>query len=316
MNRRFSLKNIRFILLVSILMECICLCVFGFTYFKLKRTSEEGMAKIAERFLEKIDTELSVNNIYMNQTVTLTSDYRKMFNVSDLELVNRISELQMIYNLLNNASETRYNFFVYDRNVNKYLELTMVKMDFSQYREIRPLIIEKALDRTTNGKWYLVDLNGKGIILSVWKYGNYLLGAWTEADDLLAGLNAIDWGQGGRVELVEGFLEDEEDKEFNSIGSSVLRYSLTENDTNFYIQITIARDKNMMQLMLLQGMLFLLAMGMIAILFLLILEVKVSLLVPAKKLTMILQKYRHYKEEPDDNIDLRASIDDAHEILE
>lgn len=98
------------------------------------------MVQIADRFVKKIESELQNNSNYMNQTVILRRDYRNMYQMNDLERVNKISDLQMIYKLLGEMADIPYNYFVYDREKDSFLELTRVDIQFSQYREIRNTI--------------------------------------------------------------------------------------------------------------------------------------------------------------------------------
>lgn len=313
MNQHFFIKNIRKILAASIAVQCLGMVILLFTYVNVRRAGEQDMAQIADRFIEKVETELQNNNIYMNQTVILRNDYRTMFSLSDMELIGKISELQMMYKMLGEMAEIPYNYFVYDRGEGRFLELTRVKMQFSDYRPIRETMEEKLTDGIENGRWYLVDVGSQRIIMSGCVYGDYVLGTWTDEDSFLSGVKSVNWGPGGGVELLDS-REGEDIKKFSSFGSSELYYSLSETNTDFSIRITISMDRNMLRLMLLQIVLVFMSVWVISILILLVAQVRKAFLIPTKNLTEILEKYQyHGTEHPSQK---QASIRDAYEILD
>lgn len=140
MTQPFFVRYLKKFLIISIVLQCICTLVLIAYYVQKRQTDEQQMVQIADRFVQKIESELQNNSNYMNQTVILRRDYRNMYQMNDLERVNKISDLQMIYKLLGEMADIPYNYFVYDREKDSFLELTRVDIQFSQYREIRNTI--------------------------------------------------------------------------------------------------------------------------------------------------------------------------------
>ena len=317
MTQPFFVRYLKKFLIISIVLQCICTLVLIAFYVQKRQTDEQQMVQIADRFVQKIESELQNNSNYMNQTVILRRDYRNMYQMNDLERVNKISDLQMIYKLLGEMADIPYNYFVYDREKDSFLELTRVDIQFSQYREIRNTLKERLkMDNEENksGVWYLAETPAGRVILSSWHYENYMLGTWTRECDLLSGINTIDWGKYGQVELLPGHKEQDE-KQFHLWGNSVLCYSFPHCNTDFSVQITISKDGGLKWQMLIQIFQILMLMWVIGILIELTRYVRRSFLVPTQNLIEILEKYQTADSEtgkPEND----TSLQDAYEILD
>ena len=109
MTQPFFVRYLKKFLIISIVLQCICTLVLIAFYVQKRQTDEQQMVQIADRFVKKIESELQNNSNYMNQTVILRRDYRNMYQMNDLERVNKISDLQMIYKLLGEMADIPYN---------------------------------------------------------------------------------------------------------------------------------------------------------------------------------------------------------------
>ena len=180
MFQRFFIKHIRVILWTSILIQCLCIVLFVYAYSRLRTFSAAKNGQVADRLVEFMMRDMTVNSSYMNETMTLTKDYRTMFREESLVSVERISQLQLIYNMLCEVENIDWHFFAYDRQEEVFLEITMVDSPFGTYREIRKSLMEETANPPSNGTWYLLPTPAGRIVLSLWTYDGYSLGAWVE----------------------------------------------------------------------------------------------------------------------------------------
>ena len=312
MFQRFFIKHIRVILWTSILIQCLCIVLFVYAYSRLRTFSAAKNGQVADRLVEFMMRDMTVNSSYMNETMTLTKDYRTMFREESLVSVERISQLQLIYNMLCEVENIDWHFFAYDRQEEVFLEITMVDSPFGTYREIRKSLMEETANPPSNGTWYLLPTPAGRIVLSLWTYDGYSLGAWVEEEEFLRELREVDWGTKGEVTLKEGGV-GEDTKESKILGQSVFQYALTGIDADFSIQIKTSNDWVMLRMLLLEAFLFLVSAMLAGVLILLMRYVTHSLVVPAWRLTEILDKYSvagGY------GMNQRNALNDAHAVLD
>lgn len=318
MYRRFFSKNIRQILTISIVVQCLCVFVFFYSYAGLQQVAKDNITQFADHYVEKVTEQLNRNNTYMGQTTVLSRDYRTMFQQEDMVLVNKISDLQVTYKLLSEMSENEYHFFAYDKGEEKYLELTAVKLPFAEYRLIRPGIMEQVSHSPVNGKWCLVDTDGGRIITAMWTYDNFVLGAWIDEASLLSGMSMLDCGPNGGISLLKKEEEDSPANPRQHFGTSIIRYDLEECDTDFSIRIVIANNRRMNQIMVMQLVQFVLALQVMLILVMLIWQVRRNLIIPVKNLMDVLGRYQAVIPVMDGKPDagINDAVDDAYVILD
>lgn len=315
MAQPFFVKNLKKFLIISIVLQCLCILFLLFNYTERRRSWERETEALSDRLMNKVETELQNNADCMNQTVALRSDYRTMFAQDDYEMISKISELQMIYDLRGLMTDVPYNYYIYDIRDNKYIELTTVQKPFSEYRDIRETIEKQWSDGNyENGRWYLTETTSGSVVSSGWRYMDFVLGTWTSEEEFLSGLNAINWGQEGKAELVEG-KRDSDEKTFHVLGNSVLQYSLAGSNTEFFVRITISREAGFAWQLLIPLLMVLISVLVTCTLVVLTGFLRKSLLIPTQNLTEILDKYQD-AENGTRITEKKTSIQDAYEILD
>lgn len=319
MYRRFFTNHIRLILTVSIAVQCCCVMIFLYSYSRLQVIAERNIMQFADRFVEKVTDDLNRNTTYMGQTILGSSDYRTMFQQSDLAFIGRISDLQVTYKLLSEFSENNYNFFAYDKESGKFLELTTVRMQFSEYRRIKPEIIELITNQNNRNVWHLMELENAKIIVGGYCYGDFVIGAWIDEDSFLAGMDMLDYGSNGSIGLF--YLDQEmfEPEITRRAQSAVIRYGLEKCSTDFGIQIVLNYDSRMRQIMIIQMLQFMLALQIMIVLMILIWQIRKNLIIPVRNLTEVLAKYEsvmEIQEGGEEKPGMLTAVDDAYVILD
>ena len=114
MRERFFMGHLQQFLAVSIGVLCLSAFVFLYSYSALHAAAPENIIQYTENYVNKISEQLSWNNVYMEQSTVLSSDYRTMFLQNDMTLIDRTAELRVTYRLLKEISMNEYNFFVFD----------------------------------------------------------------------------------------------------------------------------------------------------------------------------------------------------------
>lgn len=319
MYRRFFSNHIRLILTVSIIAQCCCVMIFLYSYSRLQEIAEKNIMQFADRFVEKVTDDLNRNTTYMGQTILGSSDYRTMFRQSDLDFIGRISDLQVTYKLLSEFSENNYNFFAYDKVSGKFVELTTVRMQFSEYRRIKPEIIDLITNQDMKSVWRLIELEDTRIILGGYSYGDFVIGSWIDEDSFLSGMNMLDYGNNGSISL---FYQDEAQaapKIERKAQSAVIRYDLSKCSTDFGVQIVLNYDREMRQIMIIQMLQLMLALQIMIVLFILIRQLRKNLIIPVRNLTEVLSKYEsvtEVREIGNEKTGVLEAVDDAYVILD
>lgn len=319
MAQPFFVRNLKKLLIISIVLQCLCILFLSLNYMERRKRWERDVEELTDRLMTKVETELQNNADCMNQTVALRSDYRTMFAQDDYEMISKISELQMIYDLRGLMTDVPYNYFIYDIRDNKYIELTTVQRPFSEYRDIRETIEKQWSDGSCeNGRWYLTETASGSVVSSGWRYMDFVLGAWTSEEDFLSGLNTINWGQNGKAELIKGKKEADE-KQFHILGNSVLQYSLAGSNTEFFVRITISREAGSARRLIIPLLMVLISVWVTCMLTALVGFLRKSFLIPTQNLTEILDKYQDVEgsaESAEITEKKKASVQDAYEILD
>ena len=316
MAQPFFVRNLKKLLLISIVLQCLCILFLSWNYMERMRSRERETEELADRLMKKVEFELQNNADCMNQTVALRSDYRTMFAQDDYEMVTKISELQMIYDLRGLMTDVPYNYFIYDIRDNKYIELTAVQRPFSEYRDIRETIKKQWSDgNCENGRWYLTENASGSVVSSGWRYMDFVLGTWTSEEDFLSGLNTINWGQNGKAELIKGKKEADE-KAFHILGNSVLQYSLAGSNTEFFVRITISPDAGIGWQLIVPLLMVLISVWVTCMLTALVGFLRKSFLIPTQNLKELLDKYQDARDDAEMKEKKKASIEDAYEILD
>lgn len=316
MAQPFFVRNLKKLLIISIVLQCLCILFLSWNYMERMRSREREAEELADRLMKKVETELQNNADCMNQTVALRSDYRTMFAQDDYEMIIKISELQMIYDLRGLMTDVPYNYFIYDIRDNKYIELTTVQRPFSEYRDIRETIKKQWSDgNCENGRWYLTETASGPVVSSGWRYMDFVLGTWISEEDFLSGLNTINWGQNGKAELIKGKKEADE-KAFHIFGNSVLQYSLAGSNTEFFIRITISPDAGIGWQLIVPLLMVLISVWVTCMLTALVGFLRKALLIPTQNLKELLDKYQDAGDGAEMEEKKKASIEDAYEILD
>lgn len=315
MRERFFTGHIQQFLAVSIGVLCLSAAVYLYSYNALRSAASENIIQFTENYVNKISEQLSWNDVYMEQSTVLSADYRTMFLQNDMALIDRTAELRVTYRLLKEVSMNEYNFFICDKSQGLFVELTSVSLPFSLYRDIKAVLAEQVTLQPANGTWTLLDTGGGRIITSLWTYGDFVLGGWIREEDLLAEMQTLDWGSGGICLLTDEELAAGAGTA-TGLGYRVLNYPIETSQTNFSLQVVLADNREMTQIMLIQLIQFVLALYVLIILVLLIRQVRRNLIIPVKQLTDILGKYQSTAETALPESSVREAVTDAYAVLD
>lgn len=309
-------KHLKKFLIACIVLQCLCIFFLSFIYVERRQDNEKKVVELADRLVKNTENEMQNNATCMERTVEFRSDYRTMFAQDDYEIISRISELQMLYDLRGYMTDVPYNYFIYDSTIDKFIELSTVHLQFSEYRNIRETIKKHCSeDKYENGRWYRAETASETVILSGWRYKNFVLGTWALESDFLTGLNATNWGKNGKVELIEGEKKTDE-KVFHTFGDSILQYSLQKSNADFYVRITISPDAGFVRQLIASLLMVFVSVGVACTLAALAGSLRRSLLIPTQNLTEILDKYQDAGDGAGITKKKKASVQDAYEILD
>lgn len=317
MYRSLFRRNMRWILFFGILVQAACVCLLVYSHTRISEVARNNIRQYADRYVDRMESDLNRNNTYMGQNTVLVKDYRTMFQQPALELVNRIEELQNTYKILSQLSESEYHFFIYNRENCQFVELTTVHLDFSMYRRIRPCIVEWIEEEPANGSLHLLDTPEQRIIVAAWIYGDFVAGSWIGEEDFLSGMSMLDCGPDGGISLIRD--DEYEEEEDSSFRTSILWYRLDTVNADFRIRVAVSQQGEIYQIMFIQIAQFLLASQIMVVLFWLIHQVRTRLVIPMKNLSRVLDRYQETElsiAKQQSDTAFPDALDDAYEILD
>lgn len=285
MNRKYlhtRPTNIRVVLIICIAILFICTALTAFSTMKLQSKTSDTVRQYADVFISKLSDELSNNNSHMENTI-FTSSYRNMYYDSDMVWIEKTGTLLKSYKLLNDCSINHYNYFAFNKELDHFLEITAVKMPFSEYRHIRNEIKELARGSVKNGAYSLYEMpGGQRVILTMWAYEDFICGSWITEDVFLAGLDHVADNNMASFRLVD--IAEQEDGYYI--------YELDSVPADFYVRMRIDPDPGLAKILIYQiAQLLLMVLGMV-MLSVSVAAVHKNLLEPIQNLSDILNKYK------------------------
>lgn len=303
-------RNIGKVICICIAILCICAGLAMYSSVRLQQKAQDTMVQYADVFISKLSDELVQNNSCMEDTI-LTSNYRNMYYRQGLFWVEQTRNLMQTYRLLNKFSINRYNFFAYNTDLDKLMEITAVTMPFEQYRIIRNEIKALASADVVNGRYELHESQtGQRIILSMWSNGEFVCGTWIPENTFFSGVDNLDDDDAAQFSLLYGNAAAAE------VEDNYVIYGLTGVDANFCIRMHIESDPELGRVFLCQLIqLGLLIIGMTSLI-ISVASVQKNLLIPIQNLTQVLNKYKK-KTKTYDAIkpEFSNTLDDAYTVL-
>ena len=197
-------NKVKYILVFCVVMQLLCTGLCLVNYALVRKAGDRELSDYSDQLVEAISSDFQRNNTYL-QTIMLTSSYRKMFLYSNMDWVNTVARLQETSALCNRQAYTEYYFFALDVSRDSFLEAVAVQIPFSQYRQIRPALLEACRGEVRNGVYRLLTLeDGSRILYTLWKYDDYVCGCWITEETFLKTAYLLDSGTPYRMSLVSG----------------------------------------------------------------------------------------------------------------
>ena len=307
----FKTKNMQKILIFSIVVQCLCILIFGYSLKEIEKRAENSVKMLLDHSVEKIWDELNRNNVWMRTTIVSPNGYDTLFLQNEINRVNLLAEIQKDYTVLNELSQAEYHFFAYDKAGENFLEITAVKIPFSSYEGIRACVKRRMQEGMQNGKWYLMDTAEGKIVLAAWQYENFMFGAWIDESSLLSEMNSLALGE---VVLEQKELSKPSFRDGFDNDSRV--YLLSEEETDFQIKVSLNDSQGMDWLIFMQLLQFLLAVQMVIILAFLVRKLQKNFIRPMRNLTYILDRYQSQGTEEINGGLPESAVEDAGQILD
>lgn len=311
-NKHLHIRHINIRNIMSLCLVCLCVCIALTTIstISVSSKSSDTVRQYADAFVSQLSGELKQSNSYLENTI-LTAKYREMFSESGMEYVKLVQNIQETYTLMNKLTINNYNYFAYDMQADKFLEITAVHMNFRDYSRIRQQIRQMAGQNPVNGRYELWETETQErIIISMWVNDGFACGCWIAESDFLAGLNSF-----GNKNIISFSLYEEGNEEIPQENLYSLNTS-TDVFVNFSLNVQIESDVDLTYLLFLQIIqMVLLSLGM-GTLTLTINKVRRELLDPMQKLSRVLGKYKKKITSYDMlNTNVNNTLDDTYLIL-
>lgn len=197
-------NKVKYILVFCVVVQLLCTGLCLVNYAQVRKAGDRELSDYSDQLVEAISSDLQRNNTVL-QTIMLSSSYRKMFLYSNMDWVNAVSRLQETSALCNRQAYTEFYFFASDASRGSFVEAVAVRIPFSQYRQIRYALLEACRGDVRNGVYQLLTLeDGSRILYTLWKYDDYVCGCWLPEETFLKTAYLLDAGTPYRLSLASG----------------------------------------------------------------------------------------------------------------
>lgn len=292
-------NKVKYILVFCVVVQLLCTGLCLVNYAQVRKAGDRELSDYSDQLVEAISSDLHRNNTFL-ETIMLSSSYRKMFLYSNMDWVNAVSRLQETSALCNRQAYTEFYFFASDASRGSFVEAVAVRIPFSQYRQIRYALLEACRGDVRNGVYQLLTLeDGSRILYTLWKYDDYVCGCWLPEETFLKTAYLLYAGTPYRLSLASG-----------SAGLSIPR---VEADFSLLVHsLDRTRQLRSTVMALFQAILSLAVTVALAVI---TNTLNRKLLMPARTLSDILEKYSAAPQSPGIAEGANA-LDDAAVVLE
>ncbi|WP_364146023.1 sensor histidine kinase [Paenibacillus sp. LPE1-1-1.1] len=199
--------KVMLLILISVL---VLDCVISFSAISIvKQQTTRFLQDTANMYIDRINLDFSNINQYMGWTLANDENVKTMnkfrpddseFIKANTELYKRFSELQKNYN-------QKYNFFVYLKDQQYFLNTAPTSLNYSDYLELKKQIFTYVQDKNLFEKFYSnwspILINDQYFIINIVPYYESYMICLISADNLIRPLQQIDQESNGLVSLVD-----------------------------------------------------------------------------------------------------------------
>lgn len=208
--KSYSIRHyvkIMFVILVSVL---ILDCMISFAAISIvKQQSTRYLQDTANMYMNQIDHDFAYIKHYMGWTLANDASIKTMnrFRPVDSEFLKANNDLYKRFSELQRNYGQEYNFFVYLKNQQYFMNAAPTTLNYSNYVELKKQIFSYAQDKNLFGKfysnWSLILIKDKYYTINIVPYYDSYLICLISANDLIRPLQQLNLGENGLVSLVD-----------------------------------------------------------------------------------------------------------------
>ncbi|MGM0879895.1 MAG: sensor histidine kinase [Bacillota bacterium] len=209
-SKSYPIRHYVKVMLLILFSVLVLDCLISFAAISIvKQQNGRYLQNTANMYINRINLDFSNINQYMGWTLANDESVKTMnkflpadteFRKANTELYKRFSELQKNY-------EQKYNFFVYLRDQQYFLNSAPTDLIYPDYLELKKQIFSYVQDKNLFEKFYSnwspILLNDKYFIINIVPYYESYLICLISADNLIRPLQQIDLGGSGAVSLID-----------------------------------------------------------------------------------------------------------------
>ncbi|RCW49520.1 sensor histidine kinase [Paenibacillus prosopidis] len=209
-SKSYPIRHYVKVMLLILFSVLVLDCLISFAAISIvKQQNGRYLQNTANMYINRINLDFSNINQYMGWTLANDENVKTMnkflpadteFRKANTELYKRFSELQKNY-------EQKYNFFVYLRDQQYFLNSAPTDLIYPDYLELKKQIFSYVQDKNLFEKFYSnwspILLNDKYFIINIVPYYESYLICLISADNLIRPLQQIDLGGSGSVSLID-----------------------------------------------------------------------------------------------------------------
>ncbi|WP_027094711.1 sensor histidine kinase [Cohnella thermotolerans] len=209
MRKSYSIRHyVKIALFITFLAVVLDLAITIASISIVKQQSARSLQDTANLYLNRINHDFAYMSHYMGWTLANDDSMKKMtaaqpnsavFIKANSGLFQRFTELQKNYG-------QEYNFFVYLKKQDFFLNCAPLSISYPEYRELKEQV-ESFADRNVYdffySNWTPIRLRSRYYVMNIVPYHDRYLISLISADNLIRPLRQIDLGRNGYVSLVD-----------------------------------------------------------------------------------------------------------------
>nr|WP_029192548.1 histidine kinase [Paenibacillus harenae] len=208
--KSYPIRHYVKVMLVILFSVLVVDCLISFAAISIvKQQNARYLQDTANMYINRINLDFSNINQYMGWTLA-NDDSIKTMNESrpiDTEFLKANSELFKRFSELQKNYEQEYNFFIYLKEQEYFLNSSPTHLIYPDYLELKKQIFSYVQDKNLFEKFYSnwspIQLNGKTFIINIVPYYDSYLICLISADNLIRPLQQLDLGGNGYVSLID-----------------------------------------------------------------------------------------------------------------
>lgn len=210
-NKQYPVRHyVNFMFLISFIVLILDFAISLSAISIVKQQSTRYLQDTADLYINRINHDFAYINHYTGWTLANDESLKAMNDnpMNSVEFFEGNENLHKRFNELQKNYGQEYNFFVYLKEQDFFLNCSPISIPYSDYLELKEQIIANAeagrdVYEKIYSKWMPVEIGGRYYITNIVPYHDSYMISLVSADHLIRPLRELNLGENGFVSLVD-----------------------------------------------------------------------------------------------------------------